>query len=75
MFADDTQLYFTINNVQDTVKALNGIIHDSKEWMTKTKLRLNEKKTECLIIGTKHDVTKNDELKHVSIDNKRCLYQ
>ena len=38
--------------------------------MAKKKLKLNEKKTECLIIGTKHDITKYDELKEVSINNQ-----
>ena len=60
MFADDTQLYFTINNVEDTITALNGLVCDLKQWMAKKKLKLNEKKTECLIIGTKHDITKYD---------------
>ena len=38
--------------------------------MTKKKLKLNEQKTECPIIGTKHDITKYDELKEVSINNQ-----
>ena len=33
-------------------------------------LKLNEEKTECLIIGTKYDITKYDELKEVSINNQ-----
>ena len=51
MFADDTQLYFIINNVEDTITALNGLVCDLKRWMVKKKLKLNDKKTECLIIG------------------------
>ena len=44
---------------------------DIKQWMAKKKLKLaNEEKTECLIIGTKHDITKYDELKEVSINNQ-----
>ena len=38
--------------------------------MAKKKLKLNEKKTECLIIGTKHDITKYNEVKEVSINNQ-----
>ena len=68
MFADDTQFYFIINNVEDTISALNSLVCDIKQWMAKKKL--NEKKTECLIIGTKHDITKYDELKEVSINNQ-----
>ena len=41
---------------------------DIKQWMAKKKL--NEEKTECLIIGTKLDITKYDELKEVSINNQ-----
>ena len=33
-------------------------------------LKLNEKNTECLLIGTKHDITKYDGLKYVSINNE-----
>ena len=40
MFADDTQLYFTINNVEDTIMPLNGFVHDSKEWMTMKKTKI-----------------------------------
>ena len=69
MFADDTQLYFIINNVEDTISALNSLVCDLKQWTTKKKLKLNEKKTESLIIGTKHDITKYDGLKEVSVDN------
>ena len=60
MFADNTQFYFIINNVEDTISALNSLVCDIKQWMAK-KMKLNEEKTECLIIGTKHDTTKCDE--------------
>ena len=73
MFADDTQLYFIINNVEDTISALHSLVCDIKQWMTKKKLKLNEKKTECLMIGTKHDITKYDGLKEVSINNEIVL--
>ena len=73
MFTDDTQLYFIINNVEDTISALSSLVYDIKQWMTKKKLKLNEKKTECLIIGTKHDITKYDGLKEVSINNEEIV--
>ena len=41
--------------------------------MAKKKLKLNEEKTECLIIGTKHDTTKYDDLKEVSINNRGII--
>ena len=73
MFADDTQFYFIINNVEDTISALNSLVYDIKQWMAKKKLKLNEEKTECLIIGTKHDTTKYDDLKEVSINNRGII--
>ena len=74
MFADDTQLYFIINNVEDTITALNGLVCDLKQWMAKKKLKLNEKKTECLIIGTKHDITKYDGLKLTGLSTTKKIY-
>ena len=41
--------------------------------MAKKKFKLNEKKTECLIIGTMHDITKYDGLKQVSINNEEIV--
>ena len=41
-----------------------------EEWVTKKNVKLNQKKTECLIIGTKHDITKYVGLKSVSINNE-----
>ena len=39
----------------------------------KEKIELNEEETECLIIGTKHDTTKYDDLKEVSINNRGII--
>ena len=38
MFADDTQFYFIVNNVEDTISALNSLVCDIKQWMAKKKL-------------------------------------
>ena len=71
MSVDVTQLYFTIDNVEDTIRASYSVVHDLKEEITKRKLKLDEKKTECLIIGTKHVITKYDGLKYFSINNEK----
>ena len=44
---------------------------DGKEKIKITPV--NEKKTECFIIGTKHDITKYDGLKEVSINNEEIV--
>ena len=33
----NTQLYFAMNNVEDTMTALNGVVHGFEQWMTKKK--------------------------------------
>ena len=40
MFADDMQLYFIINNVEDIIPALNSLVCDLKQWMTKKKIKI-----------------------------------
>ena len=41
--------------------------------MTKKKLKFNEKKSECFIIGAKHDIIKHDQMKYVSISDKEIV--
>ena len=53
LFADDTQLYLCVNNVQDTETHVTRIMADIKRWMAVKELKLNEDKTECLEIGKK----------------------
>ena len=40
MFADDTQFYFIINTVEDTISALNRLVCDIKQWMAKKKFKI-----------------------------------
>lgn len=51
-FADDTQLYKACvpSEIQSTVLALQDCITDIKEWMTCNKLKLNDDKTEVLLL-------------------------
>ena len=49
-------------------------MYDIKQWMAKKKIKkLNEEKTECLIVGIKQDTTKYDDLKEVSINNRGII--
>ena len=56
LFADDTQFYLSIANVEDTEEKLDEIIGEIKKWMDAKQLKLNEDKTECLIVGRKGDL-------------------
>ena len=68
MFADDTQLYvaFRLNMLDEQTDILGKIetcIVEIKEWMTLNKLKLNEDKTEFLVITSPHNRQK------VSVDS------
>ena len=62
-YADDTQLYLsfspdTATNQTDAVIAMERCISDIRKWMLKDKLKLNDDKTEFMLIGTKQQLSK-----------------
>jgi hypothetical protein len=79
-FADDTQLYLSFNpnnpaHQTEVVSAMEGCISDLRKWMYQDKLKLNDDKTEFLIIGSRQQILKvnpctirvgNTEIKPVS---------
>ena len=52
-YADDTQLYKSINNseIDYEVKQTEECISHVKKWMSQNKLKLNDSKTEFIIVG------------------------
>ena len=56
LFADDTQFYMMVENVENAESKLSEIIVDIKTWMDGKQLKLNEDKTECLIVGKRNDI-------------------
>ena len=56
LFADDTQFYFTLNNVTRVEEKLSTIMEDVGNWMKSKHLKLNAEKTECLIVGKNSDL-------------------
>ena len=67
LFADDTQFYLSLGNVEDTERKINNVMIDVKRWMNSKQLKLNDSKTEGLIVGKKHD------LRRLDIANLRVL--
>ena len=49
-YADDTQFYIKVENVTAVKEKVSGVIADIKKWMFKRMLKLNEGKTEIIII-------------------------
>ena len=56
MYTDDTQLYlsFDLNDGYDAPARIESCINDIKQWMTVNKLKLNNDKTEFLVITSKN---------------------
>ena len=68
-FADDTQLYlsFNPNCPTDQVKALEAMVRcisDLRKWMYRDKLKINDDKTEFLVIGSRQQLLK---INHCSV--------
>ncbi|KXJ10383.1 putative RNA-directed DNA polymerase from transposon BS [Exaiptasia diaphana] len=67
-YADDTQLYLVFqpnsSTAQDSaIISMEACIKDIRKWMTMDSLKINDDKTEVILIGTKA------QLKKVTIDN------
>ena len=49
-YADDTQVYIRIDSIEDVKGKLSSLINDIKIWMNGRKLKLNDGKTEIIIV-------------------------
>ena len=72
-YADDTQLYLSIepSNVHDLIFTLEQCIEDVKNWMHVNKLKLNDDKTEAILINPKKYEIDND---HLSIGEEKVKF-
>ena len=59
-YADDTQIYlsFNVDNSDSAIKTMENCIQDVRHWMATNFLRLNDDKTEFIILGTPHMLNK-----------------
>ena len=65
-YADDTQIYIEISDVLDAKEMILSLLHDIKIWMLRRKLKLNDGKTEIVII--KGGLRSNLEAEFGSLD-------
>ena len=49
-YADDTQIYLPIRNILDVKDKIVALLADIKLWMTRRKLKLNDGKTEIIVV-------------------------
>ena len=52
-YADDTQIYIAISDIETTLLQINIVLNAVKQWMESKRLKLNMDKTEIIIIGSK----------------------
>lgn len=64
LYADDTQLYVTFRpcHGQESMKKLSDVIADLRNWMARNFLKLNDSKTEVVLLGTKQQCKKATSL-------------
>ena len=48
-FADDTQLYIRVEDIDEAKNRLSSLLSDLKIWMARRKLKLNDGKTEIIV--------------------------
>ena len=70
-FADDTQLYndSSPSGIYSTVQRVQTCISDVKDWMNQNKLKLNDDKTEVLLIQTKSSFKSCDKPSVLHVGN------
>ena len=52
MFADDTQIDTSSNNIDSIANTLNEDLANISDWMKASKLNLNASKTEYMVVGS-----------------------
>ena len=62
-YADDTQLYLSFrrdstSSQEEALRALEDCVADIRAWMVNHQLKLNDNKTEFIIIGSRHQLSK-----------------
>ena len=72
-FADDTQFYLIVDDIIGDQAVIDRLMADVSKWMQKKKLKLNENKTECILIGTKYNLRKFDNVNSISINKEKIL--
>ena len=75
-FADDTQLHDSCrpDQIDTSVQGMQDYISDVKTWMTSNKLKLNDDKTECLLIVSNRTSLPNPHPTSIHIGDTDILF-
>ena len=66
-YADDTQVYFTVETTQQGKAKFDLIYGEINKWMKERRLKLNAKKTEILLIGSSINRRNLADLKSIEV--------
>ncbi len=58
LYADDTAISVSSNNVEQLVTSLNVKLQDAASWMHENRLTLNMTKTKTMLFGTHQSIPK-----------------
>ena len=72
-FADDTQFYLAVTDIDATCGMIDLVLENIKTWMMYKQLKLNVNKTEYMIVGKKSDLSALNGL-HLVIDNNQVEF-
>ena len=70
IYADDTQVYLSckVEDISESIDKLQNALADVRSWMIQNKLKINDQKTEFLIIAQQH-LAKNFKSTTINIGN------
>ena len=68
LYADDTQIYMPITNIDSSKEKIDLILNDIKIWMHDRKLQLNESKTEVFLIKgpLKNEISNSEDIQFIN---------
>ena len=71
-FADDTQLYVSFKSddksgLDEAISPMNRCISDLRNWMIRDRLMINDDKTELILIGTRQQLGKINDVCNISV--------
>ena len=69
LYADDTQIYITLDYWPNDVLKVKSMMKDLKAWMSGRKLELNVKKTKCMLIGSPRNLARYSDIQKIQIDD------
>ena len=73
-YADDTQIYFSIESVQQSKSKFEEIYVAIKKWMNSRKLKLNAGKTEIMIVGSSARVRLLNNFTEMIVDGSVVVF-